>query len=84
MTDLILLRQTIYVEGIECTVTELVPMYPKLQKCPAPFVKIIALPGTNVSQKEVSTKATAGRPLCLLAGMEKGCVDGAGNESGRR
>ena len=84
MMGLILIRQTIYVEGIECTVTELVPMYPKLQKCPAPFVKIIALPGQNGSQKEASTKATAGRPSCLQAKMVGGCVDVVGNESGRR
>lgn len=83
MTDLILVRQTIYVEGIECTVTELVPMYPKLTPCPAPFVRIIALPGSSGSLKEAPTKATAERPSCLLAEMEKGCADGVGNESGR-
>ena len=84
MTDMILVRQTIYVEDFECTVTELVPMYPKLTPSPAPFVKIIALPGQNGSQKEASTKATAGRPSCLQAKMVGGCVDVVGNESGRR
>ena len=84
MTDLILVRKTLYVEGIECTVTELVPMYPKLTPCPAPFVKIIALPGQNGSQKEASTKATVGRPSCLQTKMAGGCVDVVGNESGRK
>jgi hypothetical protein len=84
MTDLILVRQTIFVEDFECTVTELVPMYPKLTPCPAPFVKIIALPGTSGSQKEASTKATAERPSCLRMETGSGAAIGAGNESGRR
>jgi hypothetical protein len=83
MTELILVRQTIYVEGIECTVTELVPMYPRLKKYHGPFAKIIALPGSTGSQSEAPTKATAARPSCLLAEMEGGCVDGVGTESGR-
>lgn len=45
--DLILVRQTIYAEGFECTVTELIPTYPRFPKCPAPFVRVIALPGTH-------------------------------------
>lgn len=53
MTDLILVRQTIFVEDFECTVTELVPMYPKLTPCPAPFVKIIARPGISGAMETV-------------------------------
>lgn len=80
MTDLILVRQTIYVEGIECTVTELVPMYPKLTPCPAPFVRIIALPGSSGSLKEAPTKVTAEK----TSPTQPGAVDGAGRGSRRR
>jgi hypothetical protein len=84
MNDLILLRQTIYVEGIECTVTELVPMYPKLTPCPAPFVKIIALPGISERIKKETMPTTAEKPSCLRMKMESDSAHGVGNESRRR
>ena len=84
MMDLVLVRQTIYVDGIECLITEMLPEYPPLTKYHGPFARIIALPGASGRTKMEMMPATAGRVSCPLTGTERGCVGGIGCESGRR
>jgi hypothetical protein len=80
MTDLILVRQTLYVEGFECTVTEMIPMYPRLTKCPAPIVKIIALGGTQKKESAAKIMDSA----AAQSRTPSGDVSSRGNKSGRR
>lgn len=82
--DLVLVRQTIYVDGIECLITEMLPEYPPLTKYHGPFARIIALPGASGRTRKETMPVTAERPSCLPMKMEDGCAHGLGHESGRR
>lgn len=78
MMDPALVRQKLYVEGFECTVTEMLPGYPRLRKCPAPFVRVIALPGQGGSSETGRTPATAPGSCGLQMMTGSGAVIGIG------
>ena len=80
MMDLVLVRQTIYVDGIECLITEMLPEYPPLTKYHGPFARISALPGSDKKTGEAATLAIAGK----TSPTQPGSVDGAGRGSRRR
>jgi hypothetical protein len=60
--DFIQIMQTTFVEGFECTISRLIPMYPKFQTCPAPIVKIIARGGSSEKASGVKTSDSAAKP----------------------
>lgn len=76
--DLILVRQTIYVEGFECTVTEMIPMYPKLPTCPAPIVRIIARGGTQKKESAAKIMDSADAQSRTQSGDASALGDGSG------
>lgn len=80
MMDLVLVRQRMFVDGIECLITEMLPEYPPLTKYHGPFARIIALPGSDKKTGEAATKAIAGK----TSPTQPGAVDGAGRGSRRR
>lgn len=80
MMDLALVRQTIYVDGIEFLITEMLPEYLPLTKSHGPFARIIALPGASGRTREAATKAIAAK----TSPTQPGAVDGTGRGSRRR
>ncbi|KAF5046497.1 hypothetical protein DSECCO2_470160 [anaerobic digester metagenome] len=83
MMELVLVRQRMFVDGIECTVTELMPNYPLLTKFHGPFARIIALPGQSASSETSRTPATAPGSCGLQMMTGKGGAGGNGNASRR-
>jgi len=78
MMELVRVRQRMFVDGIECTVTEMVPMYPLLTTYRGPFARIIALPGQSGSSETDRTQATALASCGHQTRMESGAVTGNG------
>ena len=82
MMELVLVRQRMFVDGIECTVTELMPTYPLLTTYRGPFARIIALPGQSGSSETSRTPATAPGSFGLL--MKTGSDGAVGNGNASR
>lgn len=59
-TTFVSVQQRMFVEGIECTITKMMPLYPRLMPSPVPFVRIIALPGSRVKEEKAKITVSAG------------------------
>lgn len=81
--ELVLVRQRMFVDGIECTVTELISTYPLLTKFHGPFARIIVLPGQSANSETSRTPATAPGSCGLQMMTGNGGAGGNGNASRR-